>query len=247
MEVTIVVLPTPGPPVITITLETRPWSFTAKEAPEALGDTSLGSVQANQKNAFCVAGTVGNNGIVRKLELKSGANKVLCYLEQGFREWHELIPRQAAMTLIHRLCERVGDAGADPDHGRLLDAELHRDGIGDLEPDASDVAGQPVWVLRHHLNRIGAVGLEDAHCTRRPNPVAVQKYHDLANDLLLGPGGGDPLRADGADSGDLAQTIWFGLDDVENLVGKCTDELFGVNRSDTPDHAGAEVLFDALD
>jgi len=33
----------------------------------------------------------------------------------------------------------------------------------------------------------------------------VQKQHDLANDLLLGPAADDPLGAFGADSGDFSQ------------------------------------------
>jgi hypothetical protein len=33
----------------------------------------------------------------------------------------------------------------------------------------------------------------------------VQEQHDLANHLLLGPAGDDPLRAFRADPGDLAQ------------------------------------------
>ena len=54
---------------------------------------------------------------------------------------------------------------------------------------------------------VGAVGLEDADGARRADPVAVQEHHDLPDDLLVGPGGGDPLGADRADAGDLAQPI----------------------------------------
>jgi hypothetical protein len=32
----------------------------------------------------------------------------------------------------------------------------------------------------------------------------VQEHHDLPNDLLLGPGVGDPLGTDSADAGHLA-------------------------------------------
>ena len=44
------------------------------------------------------------------------------------------------MPFVHRLHECVGNPGAHPHHGGLLDAELHCDGVGGLEPNAADVA-----------------------------------------------------------------------------------------------------------
>src|SRR5215469_2865497 len=56
------------------------------------------------------------------------------------------------MPFVHRLSERVGDAGAYADQFRLLDAELGRDLVGRTEADAADVAGQAIGVLRNELN-----------------------------------------------------------------------------------------------
>ena len=97
--------------------------------------------------------------------------------------------------------------GAHPDHGGLLDAKLHGDGVGGLEADAADVARQAVRVLRHDLDGVGAVGLVDAHRPRRADAVAVQKHHDLADDLLLGPGGDDAIRTHRADAVDFPQAV----------------------------------------
>ena len=44
------------------------------------------------------------------------------------------------MPFVHRLGQRVGDAGTHADQRRLLDAELARDLIGGAEADATDVA-----------------------------------------------------------------------------------------------------------
>src|SRR6266571_3992430 len=85
--------------------------------------------------------------------------------------------------LVHRLGQPIGNPGAHP--GSLVDAELHRDGIGGLESDATDVAGQAIGVLRHHLHGIAAVGLVDAHGPRRADTMAVQEDHDLADTLCL--------------------------------------------------------------
>jgi hypothetical protein len=44
------------------------------------------------------------------------------------------------MALIHSLGQRIGNSGANADHGGLLDAELHGDRVGGLESDAADIA-----------------------------------------------------------------------------------------------------------
>ena len=108
------------------------------------------------------------------------------------------------MAIVHGFGQSVGDAGSDPDHGRFLDAELHGDSIGGLEPDPTDVASQPVWVLGHYLNGIGSVGFVDAHRPCRADAVAVQEDHDLSNDLLLGPGIRNAFGTEYPNAGDLA-------------------------------------------
>ena len=112
----------------------------------------------------------------------------------------QLTSRQPAMTVAHGFSQRIRDPGADADHGRLLDPEFLGDQIGRPEPDASDVPRQSIWVLAHHLHGIGAVGLEDAHRSGGADAVAVQEHHDLADDLLVGPGRGDLGRAHRSDA-----------------------------------------------
>ena len=82
---------------------------------------------------------------------------------------------QAAVAFVHRLGERIGDPGAHPDHCRLFDAELHGNGVGGLETDATDVARQPIGVLGHDLHGVGAVGLVDPHRPRRADPWLCRK------------------------------------------------------------------------
>ena len=77
--------------------------------------------------------------------------------------------------------------------------------------------------------------------------MAVQKHHDLPDDLLLGPGVGDAFGAHPADAGHLAQPFRLRLDDVEHLLTERPDHLPGIDRPDAADHAGAEVFLDTLD
>jgi hypothetical protein len=58
-----------------------------------------------------------------------------------------------------------------------------------LEADAANVSSQAVGVIRHDLDGIGAIGLEDPHRPGGTHPVAVQEDHDFADGLLFGPRG----------------------------------------------------------
>src|ERR1700739_2560869 len=81
---------------------------------------------------------------------------------------------------------------------------------------------------------------------RRADAVAVQEQHDLADRLLLGPAGDDPLRPLRADPGYLAQARRLLLDHVEHGLTGGAHQLLGVNRADAANHAGPEIFFDAL-
>ena len=138
------------------------------------GDRALGPVQSSEEDAGRVFHRVRDHRAVGQLQLQvqRGADQFGGNLQELGRERSQLLFRQAAMSLVHRLGQRMADAGADPDHGRLLDAELHGDRIGRHEADAADVAGEPVGVLRHHLDGVGTVGPEYPHRPRRPDAVA---------------------------------------------------------------------------
>src|SRR6266446_7691543 len=120
------------------------------------------------------------------------------------------------MPFIHRLCERIGDPGTYADQCRLFDAQLARDLVRRAEADASDIASQPIGVLRYEPNGISAVSFVDAHRARRADAVAVQEQHDLPNHLLLCPASDNALRALWADPGHLTQATRFLLDHIEH-------------------------------
>src|SRR6516162_1731457 len=211
-----------------------------------MGDGAFGSIQSSQEDARRFANPVSNYRALLQLELKRSPDQVLRHLEQLLGQGHQFIGRQPAMTLVHCLGERIRDPGANPDHGGLLDPELHGDRVRGLKADAANVPSQAVWVIGHDLNGIGAVGLEDAHGPGGADPMAVQEDHDFAHGLLFGPGGEKAGRTKGADAIDLTQPIRTGLDDVENLFAECADEFLGVDWSYATDHAGRQVSLDAV-
>ena len=133
------------------------------------------------------------------------------------------------MALVHRLGERVGNPGANPNHGSLLDAKFRSDSVGSLETNAANIAGEPVRVFRHDLDGVGAVGLEDPHCPGRTDAVAVQEDHHLPHRLLSAQAE-RMLVARTADAIDLAQPVRCGLDDIEDFLAEGAHELFGCTR-----------------
>ena len=74
----------------------------------------------------------------------------------------------------------------------------------------------------------------------------MQEQHDLANHLLISPARDDPLRALGADTGDLTQAGWLLLDDVEYGFAEGAHQLFRVDRPNAADHSRAEIFLDAF-
>src|SRR5438477_5846460 len=80
-----------------------------------------------------------------------------------------------------------------------------RDLVGGREAYPVDVLRQHVWIAPHGLNRLLAVGLEDAHRPAGADAMAVQEQHDFADLPCLLPCMRDPLPAFGADAIDSLQ------------------------------------------
>src|SRR6516165_7416624 len=228
-------------------IDRRPRRPSDSERLELFGDLPLGPVEAGEEDAAMALEVIGDYGAAFELEAERRFDELSRDFEQRLSERDELFGREPAMPFVHRLGQRVGDAGTHADQRRLLDAELARDLIRCTEADAADVAGQSVRVLRDELDSITAVGFVDAHGTRGTDAVAVQEQHDLANDLLLGPAADDALRPLGADPCHLPQTARLLLDDVKNGIPECAHQLLRVDRPDAADHPGAEILFDPFD
>jgi hypothetical protein len=153
-------------------------------------------MQAGQEDAGGLADAVSDDRTFGQFKIERGPDKFHRHFKQPFGQRQQFVRWQATMTVVHRLGQGIGDAGSDADHRRLLDAEFHRDRISGLEPNSADVPRQPIGVLRHDLDGVRAVGLEDADCPSRTDAMAVQEHHDLPHNLLLSPGGDGAHRPD---------------------------------------------------
>lgn len=141
-----------------VAAQAGPRERAGRKPQQPLSDAAL-PMQTSQKHTGRFVGTVGDNTALCQFEIKRIVDLFLRDLQQLLGQRHPLIHRQAAMPFVHGLGPRRGNAGANHDHRGLLDAEFHRDRVGGLEADTANVTRQAIWVLRHDLHGIGAVGL----------------------------------------------------------------------------------------
>src|SRR6266478_3355786 len=110
------------------------------------------------------------------------------------------------MPFVYCLGESVGNAGAHTDQRGLLDAELGRDLIGGAEADATDVAGQPIRVLRDEL-LLGPAANDTLRPLRADAGHLAQAARLLLDDVEHGiaEGAYQLLRVDRPDAADHAR------------------------------------------
>ena len=213
---------------------------------QALRDGPLGLPELAQEDTVPVFHRVGHDTAVRQFKIDGLLKCRRGDLQECFGLSEEIVARQPAMPVVHRLQQGIGDAGPGADHGRLRDAQLFGDLVGGLEADAPDIAGEPVGVLGHQRDRVRPVGLVDAHGTRRAHTMALEEHHDLADGFLVGPGGGNACHAFGADAAHLGQALRLLLDDVEDGFPERRDQPLGEMRADTLHQTRAEIFLNAL-
>ena len=203
-------------------------------------------MEASQKHTRRFADPVGDDRPLLQFKFNRSADEFLWDLEQLFGKRCQLFCRKAAMPLVHGLGQRIGNSGADTDHCRLFDAELHGDRVCGLEANAADIACQAIRVLGHDLDGISAIGLENSYRACRADPIAMQEHHDFPHRLLLGPGGKNAGCTNRPDAIHLAQTLRRRLDDVEHLFAESAHEFLRIYGTNAPDHSRREVFLDTV-
>ena len=107
-------------------IDRRPGRFSSRERLELFGDLPLGPVEASEEDAPAALEVIGDYGAIFELKAERRLDELRRHFEQRLSERDQLFGRQPAMPFVHRLGERVGDAGTHADQRGLLDAELGR-------------------------------------------------------------------------------------------------------------------------
>jgi hypothetical protein len=116
-----------------------------------------------EEDAASLTDGVGDHSFVLEFLLKGISKNVSGYLQKFLCHRHEIILGQPTMALRHGFGQGVRNPGSRPDHGCLLDAEFFRDLVSRQGPNALDVPRKAVWILADQGDRVGAVGLVNAH------------------------------------------------------------------------------------
>src|ERR1035441_4765708 len=150
------------------------------------------------------------------------------------------------MALIGRLQQHMIEARTGAQDGIMRYADLLANPVRHSEPDPVDVPGQRVRVGLNPLDGLLPVSLVDADSPAGADSLGMKEHHDVADDLLLGPGRFDSSAPLGPNAFHFLQADRIVLDDVEDLLAELENQFPGVNRPDALDHAAAQVLLDAL-
>ena len=217
-----------------------------QQVQELRGDAHLGAVQRRQQQAGLAVDGLGDEAFLLDFQGDRLHDGRLGDLQQRRGGLDELGLDDGAVALVGKGLQHMPHAGLGADHGITGNAQALRQGVRGLEADAVDVQGQAVGIFLHPGDGLGAVGLVDAHGPGRAHAMAVQKDHDVANHLLLGPGRDHAGGALGADAVEFLQAVGGLRDDVEHLGAEGLHQFAGKVRANAFDHARTEVALDAL-
>ena len=151
------------------------------------------------------------------------------------RRLHQNFFRHAGMTGVRRTEQRVADACRDPREILRLRAAGQRDPVGDAEPDAVDLAGQPVGVLLDHLHGLIAIHSMNPSRIGPGNAVGFEKEHQFTQFGLGRERLHDHRQLLGADSFDLQQMPGLALQNIHRFQPEPRHHALGHGRSDALD------------
>src|SRR5262249_8683861 len=100
---------------------------------------------------------------------------------------NQFIVMDGTVAIFSKLLKDVTDASLGTDDRIPWDAQPLGQAIRGFEANAVDVEGEAIRILPYSWNGLVAIGFVNAHRTRRPDPMRMQKDHNLSNNFLRFP------------------------------------------------------------
>ncbi len=166
----------------------------------------------------------------------------------------ELALEQEAVAVQPGAVQGVQQGRLEALRAALGQAQPEGDPVGEPEPHPVHL-GEAVRVLLddlqdvRHLLRLPALDAEvvgDAGCVGGGHPGALQQHHQLADLLVLLPGGEDLRAPRRPDQVHLQQSLRRGVDDVEGVLLELVDDSLGEPWPDALHQARREVPADRV-
>ena len=214
-----------------------------RHSSQACGDLHLRPSDSREKNQILAGDGVFDQFALGKHFRQCALQDEEIQFQEACRIFEEGFFGKSTVPFASGLEERVGESRTATEDRVLGNAELAGDVISGFKADSRDIACEEIGVGAHFFHRLISVGLVDPHRPTGADSIGVQKNHDLAHDLLLGPRHADrasPLRADPSH---LLQPHGLAVDDIEDTLAEFLHELFGIDRANAFDEAAREVFF----
>ena len=129
----------------------------------------------------------------------------------------------------------------------VREAQVDRDAIGGLEPDALDLPGDAVGLRQQHLLRLSAVPGDQLDALRGRDPVGLQEDVDFAQGALAVPRALDRGGALGSDARHAPKPRRFVAEHAEGVGAERVDDLVRIDPPDARHQPAAEIAADAVD
>ncbi|MFM2006653.1 MAG: hypothetical protein RLZZ09_2308, partial [Pseudomonadota bacterium] len=211
------------------------------------GTADLGLIERRQEHRVLTVDDLNHEVLFSQFGFDGLENGGFRDLQQLHGQGDQLLAKGGTMPLLGPLLQGMAYTGLSADQGVGRNSQALGQGIGGPEADTVDIQSQAIGVFRDSDNGFIAIGLVDAHRPQGAKTMRLQKHHDLADDLLFGPGTGDLLLTLGPDTLEFQQAFRGLFDDVKHRFAKGTHQFLGEVRTDALDHAGAEVFLDAFE
>ena len=197
-----VVLPTPGPPVITVTLPQHlghggalrggqraarllldpgdgfrgingaPGRCTLEQPQELRGDAHLRALERRQKQAGLAIDVFSDEVFLLEFQGDRLLDDRHGDLQERRGCLNQLVMEDGAVAIVGKLLQHMPHAGLGTDHRIAGNAQALGQGIRRLEANAVDVEGQAIGILLHPGDGLVAVGLVDADGPGRAHAMA---------------------------------------------------------------------------
>ena len=151
-----------------------------------------------------------------------------------------------AMAAIRHLAEHVQNSRLHAQRKITADADVIRQTVRQKKADAMHLSRQGVRIFPHLIDRVGAKDSIDPERQRSAYAMALQKHHHVLHAALRLPRLDNSVGAHFADAVDFENPQRLFREDFQRFQTESRHQSFCVSRTDSLDHAGAEIFFDAL-
>ena len=150
------------------------------------------------------------------------------------------------VPVVRETVQHIQQAATQALWPSVVKAQFFRDRVGRVKADTPDIIGQPVGVLLHHTETVGAVGFKDSRRVSGADIMTLQKQHDIPDFLLFLPASCDSIHPQLPDAIHFQELFRILFNDVQGLRTELLHNAVCKLRADAFDQAAAQIFFNSV-